>query len=211
MGSGTRQTPTAGRGNGRLEVDASARAPQPDPAVAARARPRQQTRGSRVAPTAERPPATGVNGPTTETKKMNGLSVPGRLQRKTRRSSLKEWGRSRVLGGSFLASSCSCGRAEVRRWGQGSGGARPRSGRRALRPAPSGACCGRAEKGSWGCSWSRSGSMASRSSGPGSRWVGSPVGGCLSSLRRAGGGMTGFAVRLAGGVNQKGRPRRWGS
>jgi hypothetical protein len=48
-------------------------------------------------------------------------------------------------------SSPSGDRAELRRRGQGSGVARPRSGRRALRPAPFGACCGRRRRrGVWG-------------------------------------------------------------
>lgn len=48
--------------------------------------------------------------------------------------------------------------------------------------------------------------------GRGSRLGGQAQVGCRSSLRRGRGGMMGFAVHLAGGVNQMGRPRQgWGS
>ena len=69
-----------------------------------------------------------------------GVRVPGGAH--NRRSSLKERGRSRGVGPFFSASSSWFGRAGLRRRGQGSGVARPRSGRRALMPAPFGARSG---------------------------------------------------------------------
>jgi len=57
------------------------------------------------------------------------------------RSSLKERGRSRVVVGVFLPLDRRSVGAPMRRRGQGSGGARPRSGRRALTPTPFGARC----------------------------------------------------------------------
>src|SRR5690349_13801279 len=60
-------------------------------------------------------------------------------QTRYRRSSLKERGRSRGTAGRSEFFSVGAGYAESRRRGQGSGVARPRSGRRALTPAPFGA------------------------------------------------------------------------
>jgi hypothetical protein len=50
-----------------------------------------------------------------------------------------------------------------------------------------------------------------RASGLVARFLAAPGWGCWSSLRRARGGMMGFAVPLGGGVNQWERPRLWGS
>ena len=65
------------------------------------------------------------------------------------RSSPKERGRSRVSAGPYSWPSTSLLARRCRRRGQGSGGARPRSGRRALTTTPFGASCvvveGRAE------------------------------------------------------------------
>jgi hypothetical protein len=69
-------------------------------------------------------------------------SIPTGGSTQTSRSSLKERGRSRGACDRCSASPLGLGRAEGRRRGQGSGVARPRSGRRALTSAPFGARCG---------------------------------------------------------------------
>ncbi len=137
-------------------------------------------------------------------------------------SSLKERGRSTpnlVLDLSSCSSAASrpaCGRAGVRRRGQGSGPkGRPRSGRRSLTSTPDGArCSGRRKRSRCGLVWlgvARWGFGVFRVEVhapvpvcPGG-WTG-PVGGCRSSLRWR--GMECCEEFAVGEVNQKGRPRR---
>ena len=69
----------------------------------------------------------------------SGVRVPDGAP--NRRSSLKERDRSRVVAGPSSWPSTRPVGAPTRRRGQGSGGARPRSGRGALTPSPFGACC----------------------------------------------------------------------
>jgi len=128
-----------------------------------------------------------------------------------RRSSLKERGRVKALVTSDLG--CFRPRRTRRngRRGQGSGGARPRSGRRALRLAP-------------GSTNNVGGEDSSGAVPQKSEWVGGalvkagvPAGGqarvgCRSSLRRGRGRHDGVRGALAGGVNQRGdHARCWGS
>ena len=127
------------------------------------------------------------------------------------RSSLKERGRVKALVTSDLG--CFRPRRTRRngRRGQGSGGARPRSGRRALRLAP-------------GSTNNVGGEDSSGAVPQKSEWVGGalvkagvPAGGqarvgCRSSLRRGMGRHDGVRGALAGGVNQRGdHARCWGS
>ncbi len=97
-----------------------------------------------------------------------------------------------------------------RRRGQSSGEARPRRGRRALRPAPFGACCGQRTR-TWGSRLLAVGALGFvalvRTGVP---VGGSAAGGCSSSLRRAGRRHDGVRRPSVVGVNQRGRPRRMG-
>ena len=138
-------------------------------------------------------------------------SVADHWKSQSRRSSLKERGRVKALVTSDLG--CFRPRRTRRngRRGQGSGGARPRSGRRALRLAP-------------GSTNNVGGGDSSGAVPQKSEWVGGalvkagvPAGGqarvgCRSSLRRGRGRHDGVRGALAGGVNQRGdHARCWGS
>ena len=130
----------------------------------------------------------------------------------SRRSSLKDRGRVKALVTSDLGCLRPRRTRRDRRRGQGSGGARPRSGRRALRLAPgstndvgggdsSGARVLRSHNG-----------LAVRSSRPGVPAGGQARVGCRSSLRRGRKQHDGVRGALAGGVNQMGdHARCWGS
>ena len=109
------------------------------------------------------------------------------------RSSLKERGRSRGTAGLSLAFSVGAGYAEVRRRGQGSGVARPRSGRRALTPAPFGAAWA-TEKGGCGPLFVSKGVGALLSSMPVSRQIAAVERAARHPFAAQVGGMMGFAV-----------------
>jgi len=127
------------------------------------------------------------------------------------RSSLKERGRVKPLATADLGCLRPRRTRRSRRRGQGSGGARPRSGRRALRSAP-GSTNNVGGGDSSGAGPQKSecvGGALVKAGGPG--WGQAQVG-CRSSLRRGRGRHDGVRGALAGGVNHMGRPRQiWGS
>ena len=120
-----------------------------------------------------------------------------------RRSSLKERGRVKALVTSGLGCLRPRRTRRDRRRGQGSGGARPRSGRRALRSAPGSTNnVGGGDSAVGGSSEVRMGWRCARQ-GRGPGWGQARVG-CRSSLRRGRGRHDGVRGALAGGVNQRG-------
>ena len=119
--------------------------------------------------------------------------------RRFRRSSLKERGRVKALVTSDLGCLRPRRTRRDRRRGQGSGGARPRSGRRALRSAP-GSTNNVGGGDSSGADPQKSqwvGGALVRAGGPG--WGGRPGWAAGHPYAAAGGGMMGFAVRWPAG------------
>jgi hypothetical protein len=123
------------------------------------------------------------------------------------RSSLKERGRVKTLVTSDLGGLRPRRTRRNRRRGQGSGGARPRSGRRALRLAPGSTNnVGGGDSAAGGSSRGEKG-LAVRSSGPGFRLGAGPGGLPVIPTPRQGRGMMGFAVHWPAG-SIRGRPRQ---